>query len=63
MRTSPMVALDENGTESNQWMLFGRMHSHQITGTIDDIPRVVLERVERDHPEILENTMGWIPRS
>jgi len=59
MRTSPWWPWMKMGQNQINGCLFGRMHSHQITGTIDDIPRVVIERVERDHPEILEKQNGW----
>lgn len=35
-------------------VLIGRMHSYKITGTIDDIPRAVLDRVAKDRPDLLE---------
>ncbi len=59
MRTSPWWPWMKMGQHQIDGCLFGRMHSFQITGTTDDIPRVVLERVEKDHPEILEKQHGW----
>ena len=59
MRTSPWWPWMKMGQIHIDGCLFGRMHSYQITGTLDDIPRGVLERVEKDHPEILEVQSGW----
>lgn len=59
MRTSPWWPWMKMGQTHIDGCLFGRMHSYQITGTLDDIPRGVLERVEKDHPEILEVQSGW----
>ena len=59
MRTSPWWPWMKMGNKVIDGCLFGRMHSYQITGTIDDIPKVVLDRVVRDHPDLLEKQSGW----
>ena len=59
MRTSPWWPWMKMGNQLIDGCLFGRMHSYQITGTIEDIPKVVLDRVKRDHPDLLEKQSGW----
>ena len=60
MRTSPWWPWMRMGqTEVRDGALFGRMHSFKISGELDNIPRVVLERLERDKPELLEPQTGW----
>ncbi len=61
MRTSPWWPWMRMGqTPVNETgALFGRMHSFKITGELDNIPRVVLERLERDRPDILEPQTEW----
>ena len=59
MRTSPWWPWMKMGNNITDGCLFGRMHSYQITGTTDDIPRVVMDRVVRDHPDLLEKQTGW----
>lgn len=60
MRTSPWWPWMRMGqTEVKDAAMFGRMHSFKISGELDNIPRVVLERLERDHPELLEPQTGW----
>ena len=59
MRTSPWWPWMKMGQNKINGCLFGRMHSYQITGTIDDIPTPVLKKVEKDHPDILGIQTGW----
>ena len=59
MRTSPWWPWMKMGQNQINGCLFGRMHSYQITGTIDDIPSPVLKKVEKDYPEILGKQTGW----
>ena len=60
MRTSPWWPWMRMGqTAVRDGALFGRMHSFKISGELDNIPRVVLERLERDKPELLEPQTGW----
>ena len=35
------------------------LHSFKISGELDNIPRVVLERLERDRPDLLEPQTDW----
>lgn len=65
MRTAPWWPWMKMGQSDIDGCMFGRMHSYQITGTLDDIPIEVLKRVEKDHPDYLEKLTGWgntIPR-
>ena len=59
MRTSPWWPWMRMGSNLPDGALFGRMHSYQITGTVDDIPRVVFDRIIKDHPDLLEKQTGW----
>lgn len=59
MRTSPWWPWMKMGSNLIDGALFGRMHSYQITGTTDDIPKVVLERIIKDHPDLLDKQSGW----
>ena len=60
MRTSPWWPWMRMGqTAVRDGALFGRMHSFKITGELDNIPRVVLERLERDRPDLLEPRTDW----
>ena len=60
MRTSPWWPWMRMGrTEVKDAALFGRMHSFKISGELDNIPRVVLERLERDRPDMLEPQTDW----
>ena len=61
MRTSPWWPWMRMGQTPvrETGALFGRMHSFKITGELDNIPRVVLERLERDRPDILEPQTDW----
>ncbi len=54
MRQAPWWPWMMMGQSGVQGVLFGRMHSYQITGGLEDIPPVVLKRVERDRPDLLE---------
>jgi len=47
----PWMKMGQSGVNG---VLMGRMHSYKITGTEEDIPKVVLKRVERDRPDLLE---------
>jgi len=46
----------ETGIEA---ALFARSHSHKITGTLDDVPRVVRAKLEKDYPHMLEAPTDW----
>ena len=47
----PWMRMGQSGVEG---VLFGRMHSYQITGGHEDVPPAILRRVERDRPDLLE---------
>jgi Protein of unknown function (DUF1838) len=47
----PWMMMGQSGVPG---VLIGRMHSYQITGGPEDVPRAVLDRVERDRPDLLE---------
>lgn len=47
----PWMKMGQSGV---QGVLMGRMFSYKITGTVDDIPKVVLKRIERDRPDLLD---------
>ena len=50
----PLLALfDVDGT------LIGRMHSYKITGTVEDMPRKVLDYAEKNYPEYFEPADDW----
>ncbi len=47
----PWMLMGQSGVDG---VLIGRMHSYQITGGPEDVPKAVLKRVERDRPDLLE---------
>jgi hypothetical protein len=53
MRQGPWWPWMKMGQSGVDGVLIGRMHSYKITGTHDDIPRAVLDRVVRDRPDLL----------
>ncbi|MBB4614827.1 DUF1838 family protein [Novosphingobium taihuense] len=53
MRQGPWWPWMKMGQSGVDGVLMGRMHSYKITGTHDDIPRVVLDRVVKDRPDLL----------
>lgn len=53
-RQGPWWPWMKMGQSDTKGVLMGRMHSYKITGTEEDIPKVVLKRVERDRPDLLE---------
>jgi hypothetical protein len=52
----PWMRMGQSGVAAT---LFARSHSHKITGTLDDVPRVVRARLERDYPHMLEPPTDW----
>ena len=54
MRQAPWWPWMKMGQSGVDGVLMGRMHSYKITGGLEDIPPVVLKRVERDRPDLLE---------
>lgn len=47
----PWMLMGQSGVDG---VLMGRMHSYKITGGMDDVPKVVRDRVERDRPDLFE---------
>ncbi|AUN28862.1 DUF1838 family protein [Niveispirillum cyanobacteriorum] len=54
MRQAPWWPWMRMGQSGVHGVLMGRMHSYKITGTVEDIPKAVLKRVERERPDLLE---------
>lgn len=54
MRQAPWWPWMKMGQSGVDGVLMGRMHSYKITGGLEDIPKSVLKRVERDRPDLLE---------
>jgi len=54
MRQAPWWPWMKMGQSGVDGVLIGRMHSYKITGTHDDIPRAVLDRVVKDRPDLLD---------
>lgn len=54
MRQAPWWPWMKMGQSGVQGVLFGRMHTYKITGGPEDVPKVVLKRIERDRPDLLE---------
>ncbi|NBC37576.1 DUF1838 domain-containing protein [Novosphingobium sp. FSY-8] len=54
MRQGPWWPWMKMGQSGVDGVLMGRMHSYKITGTHDDIPRAVLDRVAKDRPDLLD---------
>lgn len=55
MRQGPWWPWMKMGQSGVDGVLIGRMHSYKITGTHNDIPRVVLDRVVKERPDLLED--------
>lgn len=54
MRQAPWWPWMLMGKSGVHGVLMGRMHSYKITGTVEDIPKSVLKRVEKERPDLLE---------
>ncbi len=54
----PWMLMGKSGVDG---VLMGRMHTHRIKGTIDEIHPAVLKRVLRDRPDMLEPMTSWTP--
>ncbi|WP_235889294.1 DUF1838 family protein [Glacieibacterium frigidum] len=52
MRQAPWWPWMRMGQSGVPGVLMGRMHSYKITGGVEDVPKVVLKRVERDRPDL-----------
>lgn len=55
MRQGPWWPWMKMGQSGVDGVLMGRMQTYKITGTHDDIPRMVLDRVVKDRPDLLED--------
>lgn len=55
MRQGPWWPWMKMGQSGVDGVLIGRMHSYKITGSHDDIPRAVLDRVVKDRPDLLDD--------
>jgi len=54
MRQAPWWPWMKMGQSGVDGVLFGRMHSYQITGGMEDVPVEVRKRVEKDRPDLFE---------
>jgi hypothetical protein len=54
MRQAPWWPWMRMGQSGIEGVLMGRMHSYKITGGVEDVPKVVLKRVERDRADLFE---------
>lgn len=54
----PWMLMGKSGVDG---VLIGRMFTHRITGTLDEIHPSVLKRVRRDRPDMLEPMTSWEP--
>ena len=58
-RLSPWWPWMRMGGSGIDGVLFGRMHSYKLRSGLDDIPRPLLEHVDRFHPAYLEPAADW----
>ncbi len=54
MRQAPWWPWMKMGQSGVDGVLMGRMHSYKITGGLEDIPKAILKRVEKERPDLLE---------
>lgn len=59
-RQTPWLPWMRMGDSGVQAVLFARSHSYKITGGLDNIPRPLLARLERDHPDMLVAPTEWV---
>lgn len=52
----PWMRMGRSGVDGR---MFASSHSYKITGGLDNIPRVVRERLERDRPDMLTPPKDW----
>ncbi len=52
----PWMRMGRSGIDGR---MFANSHSYKITGGLDNIPRVVRERLERDRPDMLTPPKDW----
>ena len=60
-RQTPWLPWMRMGRSQVQGRMFASSHSYKITGGPDNIPHPVRERLERDHPQMLEPPTDWEP--
>lgn len=58
-RQTPWLPWMKMGRSAIQGVMFARSHSYKVTGGVDNIPAVVRERLERDHPDMLQAPTDW----
>jgi len=58
-RQTPWLPWMKMGRSGIQGVLFARSHSYKVTGKLDNIPAVLRERLERDHPDMLQAPTDW----
>ncbi len=61
VRQMPWLPWMRMGQSGINGLMYLRAHSYKITGTMDDIPRPLLARLERDYPHLLETPKDWEP--
>ena len=54
----PWMRMGKSGVEGR---LYASSHSYKNTGTLDNIPRVVREKLEKERPDMLEPPTDWEP--
>lgn len=52
----PWMKMGKSGVEGR---MFANSHSYKVTGGLDNIPRVVRAKLERERPDMLEKPKDW----
>jgi hypothetical protein len=52
----PWMRMGQSGIDGK---MFARSHSHKLTGTIDDVPRAVVDALEKQRPDMLTLDKEW----
>jgi hypothetical protein len=60
-RQTPWLPWMRMGRSDVQGRLFANSHSYKITGGLDNIPRPVRERLEKERPDMLAPPTDWEP--
>lgn len=58
-RVTPWLPWMRMGQSGIDGYMFARSHSYKTDGSLGDVPRVVLEKLERDHPDMLAIDRPW----
>jgi hypothetical protein len=61
-RSCPWLPWMKMGRSGVQGRMFASSHSYKITGGLDNIPRPVRAKLERDRPDMLESPKDWEQR-